>query len=218
MANFYTGWNKENRPHKSDRIRESIKKQQPLKPRIEFAKNKIQIQSQKLGSTLEKLKAREKTLFNEIISNLQKHNVQQSKVMSNELAQIKKTIKTTSELRLAIEQIQMRLDSTIDIGDVMTSVGPAMRALTKMRSGFSLMMPDVDLEIGEINGVFNDVLMNAGSIGNASFAFDVHGEDMDKILAEATAVAEQRVNETLPDVPVRPFSDNSRSSMTEHSQ
>jgi hypothetical protein len=41
---------------------------------------------------------------------------------------------------------------------------------------------------------------------------------MDKILAEATAVAEQRVNETLPDVPVRPFSDNSRSSMTEPSQ
>jgi division protein CdvB (Snf7/Vps24/ESCRT-III family) len=138
--------------------------------------------------------------------------------MSNELAQIKKTIKTTSELKMAIEQIHMRLDSTIDIGDVMTSVGPAMRALTKMRSGLSLMMPDVDLEIGEINGVFNDVLMNAGSIGNASFAFDVHGEDMDKILAEATAVAEQRVNETLPDVPVRPFSDNSRSSMREHSQ
>ena len=218
MANFNTGWNKENRPDKSDRIRESIKKQQPLKPRIEFARNKIQIQSQKLGSTLEKLKAREKTLFNEIISNLQKHNVQQSKVMSNELAQIKKTIKTTSGLKVAIEQIHMRLDSTIDIGDVMTSVGPAMRALTNMRSGLSLMMPDVDLQIGEINGVFNDVLMNAGSIGNASFAFDVHGEDMDKILAEATAVAEQRVNETLPDVPVRPFSDNSRSSMTGHSQ
>jgi division protein CdvB (Snf7/Vps24/ESCRT-III family) len=218
MANFNTGWNKENRPDKSDRLRESIKKQQPLKPRIEFARNKIQIQSQKLGSTLEKLKAREKTLFNEIISNLQKHNVQQGKVMSNELAQIKKTIKTTSGLKVAIEQIHMRLDSTIDIGDVMTSVGPAMRALTNMRSGLSLMMPDVDLQIGEINGVFNDVLMNAGSIGNTSFAFDVHGEDMDKILAEATAVAEQRVNETLPDVPVRPFSDNSRSSMTEPSQ
>jgi division protein CdvB (Snf7/Vps24/ESCRT-III family) len=218
MANFNTGWNKEKRPDTSERIRESIKTQQPLKPRIEFARNKIQIQGQKLGSTLEKLKVREKTLFNEIISNLQKHNVQQSKAMSNELAQIKKTIKTTSELKMAIEQIHMRLDSTIDIGDVMTSVGPAMRALTKMRSGLSLMMPDVDLEIGEINGVFNDVLMNAGSIGNASFAFDVHGEDMDKILAEATAVAEQRVNETLPDVPVRSFSDNSRSSMREHSQ
>jgi division protein CdvB (Snf7/Vps24/ESCRT-III family) len=218
MANFNTGWNKEKRPDTSERIRESIKTQQPLKPRIEFARNKIQIQGQKLGSTLEKLKVREKTLFNEIISNLQKHNVQQSKAMSNELAQIKKTIKTTSELKMAIEQIHMRLDSTIDIGDVMTSVGPAMRALTKMRSGLSLMMPDVDLEIGEINGVFNDVLMNAGSIGNASFAFDVHGEDMDKILAEATAVAEQRVNETLPDVPVRSFSDNPRSSMREHSQ
>ena len=75
MANFNTGWNKEKRPDTSERIRESIKTQQPLKPRIEFARNKIQIQGQKLGSTLEKLKVREKTLFNEIISNLQKHNV-----------------------------------------------------------------------------------------------------------------------------------------------
>jgi division protein CdvB (Snf7/Vps24/ESCRT-III family) len=78
-------------------------------------------------------------------------------------------------------------------------------------------MPEVDRELGEINGVFSDIMMSAGSLGNTSFAFDAAGEEVDKILAEAGAVAEQRMTESFPDVPVG-SSTSYRSSAGENSQ
>jgi division protein CdvB (Snf7/Vps24/ESCRT-III family) len=218
MTGFSSSWIRERKPNASERIRESVRAQRPLKPRIDSTKNKIHLQNQKLDTTLEKLKGKEKSLFNQIIVNVQKHDMLQGRVLSNELAQVKKTIKMVSQFRMALEQVHFRLESTGDIGDVMSTVGPAMGALTKVKSGMSDVMPEIDTELGEINGVFNDIVMNAGEIGNTSFAFSTNGEETEKILAEANAVAEQRINDNFPDIPVGTFGRASRSPINEHSQ
>jgi division protein CdvB (Snf7/Vps24/ESCRT-III family) len=220
MTNFSSSWVNERRLNTSEKIKENLRTQQPLKPRIEFAKNKIQTQNHKLNNILENLRGKEKTLFNQVVLNLQKHDTQQVKMMSNELAQIKRTTKMISQVKMSVEQIQLRLESTIDIGDVMTSIGPAVGALTRVRSGMSGVMSEVDTELVEVDRAFSDIIMNVGSIdNNASFTFDAGGEDVDRILVEASAVAEQRMNENFPDVPVESsFSNGSRSSMGEHSQ
>lgn len=217
MTNFASNWVKDNRQNMSERLKESLGPQQPLKPRIEFAKNKLQAQNQKLDAILEKLRSKEKNLFNQVVSSLQRHDTQAGRMVSNELAQVRKTLKTISQLKMALEQIQMRLETTMDLGDVMVAIGPAMGALTRVRSGLSGVMPEVDRELGEINGVFSDIMMSAGSMGNTSFAFDAAGEEVDKILAEAGAVAEQRMNESFPDIPVG-SSSGYRSSAGENSQ
>jgi division protein CdvB (Snf7/Vps24/ESCRT-III family) len=208
-TNFSSNWIKENRISTAERIKESVRTQTPLKSKIEFAKNRLQAQNQKMDTMLEKLRGKEKTYFNQVIASVQKHDVQQGKMLSNELAQIRKTAKTISQLKITLEQIQMRLESTLDIGDVMVSIGPAMGALTRVKSGLSSVMPEVDTELGEINGVFRDIMMNAGSMSNNSFAFDASGEDVDRILAEAGAVAESRVNASFPDIPTGSFSSSS---------
>jgi len=220
MTNFNIKWDKERRLNTSEKIKENLRTQQPLKPRIEFAKNKMQTQNHKLNNILENLRGKEKTLFNQVVLNLQKHDAQQVKMMSNELAQIKRTTKMISQVKMSVEQIQLRLESTIDIGDVMTSIGPAVGALTRVRSGMSGVMSEVDTELVEVDRAFSDIIMNVGSIdNNASFTFDAGGEDVDRILVEASAVAEQKMNENFPDVPVESsFSNGSRSSMGEHSQ
>ena len=202
MTSFSSNWVKDNVPNMSERIKQNIGPQQPLKPRIELAKNKIQAQNQKLETILEKLRGKEKSLFNQVVSALQRHDTQHGKMLSNEIAQVRKTTKMISQLKMALEQIQLRLESTIDLGDVMVAIGPAMGALTRVRSGLSGVMPEVDRELGEINGVFSDIMMSAGSVGNTSFAFDASGEEVDRILAEAGAVAEQRMTDSFPDVPV----------------
>ena len=221
-TNFSSNWIKENRISTAERIKESVRTQTPLKSKIEFAKNRLQAQNQKMDTMLEKLRGKEKTYFNQVIASVQKHDVQQGKMLSNELAQIRKTAKTISQLKITLEQIQMRLESTLDIGDVMVSIGPAMGALTRVKSGLSSVMPEVDTELGEINGVFRDIMTNAGSMSNNSFTFDASGEDVDRILAEAGAVAESRVNASFPDIPTGSFSSSngssgSKTSIDEHS-
>ena len=105
----------------SDKIREAVRTPQPLKPRIEFAKNRIQSQNQKLDTILDKLNGKEKSLFNQVVNHLQKHDVQESKVLSNELAQVRKSSKLISQLKTSLEQVHLRLDSTVDVGNVMAS-------------------------------------------------------------------------------------------------
>jgi division protein CdvB (Snf7/Vps24/ESCRT-III family) len=218
MTSFSSNWVKENKPTISEKIKQNIGQQQPLKPRIELAKKKIQAQNQKLETILQKLRSKERSLFNQVVSALQKHDTQQGKMISNEIAQVRKTIKMISQLNMALEQIQLRFESTIDLGEVMVAIGPAMGAVTKVRSGLGGVMPEVDRELGEINGVFSDIMMSAGSLGNQSFAFDASGEEVDGILAEAGAVAEQRMTESFPDVPIGSYSSNMRTSAGEHPQ
>ena len=208
MDNFGRGWIKEKKSNKNatEGLRNSLKTQQPLKPRIESAKNRVQIQNRKLENMLEKLKSREKYYFEQIVSSLQNHDSQQGKMLSTELAQIKRTTRTMSQLKLALDQVQLRLESTVDVGDAMFALGPAIGTLSQVKSKLSGVMPEVDTDLDEMNNVFNDILTNVNGFGNNSFNFGRTSDDIEKIMAEANIIAEQRTNMNFPDIP-----DNSNS-------
>ena len=218
MTSFSNQWNKEAKKDPTDRIRESLRTQKPLKPTMETAKNRLGIQTQKLDTLLEKLKSKDRTLFDQIVTHLQNHDSQQSKMLSNELSQVRRTIKTISQLKMSLEQVHMRLESTIDIGDALTALKPAVGTLSKVKTGLTGLMPNVDTELGEISDVFSDIMVNANSTSDIGFALNPSGGDMNNILAEASIVAEQRVTDNFPDVPMGTFNRNSRSSIGEHTE
>ena len=218
MTSFTNQWNKETKKDATELIRETLRTQKPLKPTMESAKNRLGIQTQKLDALLEKLKAKDRTLFNQIVTHLQNHDVQQSKMLSNELSQVTRTIKTISQLKMSLEQVHMRLESTIDIGDALTALKPAVGTLSKVKTGLTGLMPNVDTELGEINDIFSDIMVNANSTSDIDFALNPSGGDENNILAEAGIVAEQRVTDNFPDAPMSTYNRNSRSSIAEDSQ
>ena len=218
MTSFTNQWNKEAKKDTTEIIRESLRSQKPLKPTMESARNRLGIQTQKLDSLLEKLKSKDRTLFNQIVTHLQNHDGQQSKMLSNELSQVRRTIKTISQLKMSLEQVHMRLESTIDIGDALTALKPAVGTLSKVKTGLTGLMPNVDTELGEINDIFSDIMVNANSTSDVGFALNPSGGDINNILAEASVVAEQRVTDNFPDVPMGSFNRNSKTSIGEHTQ
>jgi division protein CdvB (Snf7/Vps24/ESCRT-III family) len=218
MTSFTNQWNKDAKKDPTERIRESLKSQKPLKPTMESAKNRLGIQTQKLDTLLEKLKSKDRALFNQIVTHLQNHDSQQSKMLSNELSQVRRTIKTISQLKMSLEQVHMRLESTIDIGDALTALKPAVGTLSKVKTGLSGLMPNVDVELGEISDVFSDIMVNANSTSDIGFALNPSGGDVTNIIAEASMVAEQRVTDNFPDVPMGTYNRNARSSVGEHTE
>lgn len=218
MTSFTNQWNNETKKDTTALIRETLRTQKPLKPTMESAKNRLGIQTQKLDALLEKLKAKDRTLFNQIVTHLQNHDVQQSKMLSNELSQVRRTIKTISQLKMSLEQVHMRLESTIDIGDALTALKPAVGTLSKVKTGLTGLMPNVDTELGEINDIFSDIMVNANSTSDIGFALNPSGGDENNILAEAGIVAEQRVTDNFPDAPMSTYNRNSRSSIAEDTQ
>ena len=60
---------------------------------------------------------------------MQNHDSQYAKVLSNELSQIRKMNKMVSSAKLAMEQIQLRLNTITELGDVVITLSPAMSVI-----------------------------------------------------------------------------------------
>jgi hypothetical protein len=61
-------------------------------------------------------------------------------------------------------------------------------------------------------------MVSANSTSDVGIALNPLGGDVSNILAEASIVAEQRVTDNFPDVPMGTFNRNSKSSIGEHTE
>ena len=198
---FATKWMKSNEAGVGEKLHDAIKPAGPLKPRIEYAQRRLQVQVSRLDSISHKLKEKDQALFRKVVGAIQQHDTQYSSVLSNELAQIRKMGKMVSHARLALEQIQIRLSTITELGDVVVTLSPAMAVVKNVRAGLSTMMPDVDNEMGEISQMLGGILMDAGQIGGYTINFDSANEEATKIMEEAASVAENRMKDKFPDLP-----------------
>jgi division protein CdvB (Snf7/Vps24/ESCRT-III family) len=198
---FATRWMKSNEASFGEKLQNTVKPAGPLKPRIEYAQRKLQLQVSRLDSITHKLKEKDQSIFRKIVSAIQQHDTQYSTVLSNELAQIRKMSKMVSHSKLALEQIQIRLGTISELGDVVVTLSPAMAVVKNIRAGLSGMMPEVDNEMGEISQMLGGILMDAGQIGGYTINFDSANEEATKIMEEAASVAENRMKDKFPDLP-----------------
>ena len=145
MTGFERNWARQDTASVADRLRDSVKPQGALKPRIQNAVNKLQLQISKMDSMLNKLHERDAQLFKRIVAAMQQHDTSASRVLSNELAEIRKVTKMLGNARMALEQVQLRLTTIHDLGDAMVAIGPAMSTMKGLKSSLGRFMPE---EIG----------------------------------------------------------------------
>jgi division protein CdvB (Snf7/Vps24/ESCRT-III family) len=73
-----------------DKLREAAQSQTPLKPRIEEAQKKLQIQMAKVDGMASKMQEIEKVIFGRSVRAMQNHDKHYGKLLSGELSQIRK--------------------------------------------------------------------------------------------------------------------------------
>ena len=106
MTNFDKTWTRQETQSMTGKLRDAVKPQQALKPRIQNAVNKLQTQISKIDLMLSKLKDRDSNIFQRIVTSMQHHDSTASKVLSNELAEIRKVSKMLGNARMSLEQVQ----------------------------------------------------------------------------------------------------------------
>ncbi|AIC16131.1 Snf7 family protein [Nitrososphaera viennensis] len=203
MTGFDKNWSNQSKASASDRLKESLRPQGPLKPRIETAVNKLQLQTSKLDTMITKMNERDAALFRRVVDAMQRHDADTAKVLSNELAEVRKISKTLGNAKIAIEQVQMRLSTVHDLGDAMVALGPAMASIKGLKSGLTRFMPGADAEIGNMQNLLSGIMMD--SLQGSGMGVELNqgsGSDIDQIMMEASAVAEQRVTDKFPSIPV----------------
>jgi division protein CdvB (Snf7/Vps24/ESCRT-III family) len=183
------------------RLQEVVKPAGPLKPRLDFAVRRIELQVQKLDQATERFGQRDKTIFARIVDAYTKHDTARANVFANELAEIRKMERLIINARLALEQIVLRLRTVSELGDVVSTLGPAVSVLRSVRAGLVSVFPEAENELGEIGNMLSGIMIEAGQGSGMTLNFDTVNEDASKILTEAATVAEQRVKEKFPELP-----------------
>jgi len=199
-----------------DKLREAAQSQTPLKPRIEEAQKKLQIQISKLDSISFKLQEKDKVIFNRIVNAMQNHDSHYGKLLSGELSQIRKTNKMVNSAKLAFEQIQLRLNTMTELGDVVVTLSPAMSVIKGIQGGLKTMLPEADQSFGQISELLGGIMSGSSQIptveiGSRDLTFD---EEALKIIEEASAIVEEDTRDKFPDLPLSSLADRAQSSDT----
>src|SRR4030042_2648768 len=139
--------------------------------------------------------------FARIVDAYTKHDTSRANVFANELAEIRKMERLIINARLALEQIVLRLRTVSELGDVVSTLGPAVSVLRSVKSGLVSVFPEAESELGEIGNMISGIMIEAGQGSGMTLSFDSVNEDAAKILGEASPLAEQRIKETFPDLP-----------------
>ena len=201
MPGLETKWSKQPKEGITDKISDAIKPKGPLKPRVQDGIKKLQSQIKKLDSMLTSLQERDAKLFQRIVTATQNHDVQTSKVLGNELAEIRKVTKILSNARIALEQIELRLSTCSDLGDTVVAMIPTMGLMKNLKTSLGKVMPGAEQEIGQMAEMLGGFMTESFS-GDAAFGIDEStNSESEKILREASAVAESSTGEMFPSVP-----------------
>lgn len=200
---FVSKWTKSDKPSFAERVKRAVKPPPALKPRIEQTQRKLQLQISKLDSVSSKLKERDHALFKRIVTAMQQHDMEYSTVLSTELSQIRKIGKMVNHTKLALEQIQIRLSTITELGDVVVTLNPAMAVVKNVRSDLGGMMPQVDNQMDEVSQLLSSILIESGQVPNNNIDViqRVSSTDAQSILDEAASIVESQVKDKLPDLP-----------------
>jgi division protein CdvB (Snf7/Vps24/ESCRT-III family) len=189
-----------------DKLREAAQSQTPLKPRIEEAQKKLQIQIAKLDGMSSKMQQKDRVIFGRIVKAMQNHDSHYGKLLSGELSQIRKMIKMIDSAKVAFEQLQLRLNTMTELGDVVVALNPAMNAIKGIQGGLSSMMPQADQSFGEISDLLGNIMTGSSQTSTTTTALDSSSIKLDEeamdILQEATSLVEENTRDKLPDLPL----------------
>jgi division protein CdvB (Snf7/Vps24/ESCRT-III family) len=201
-TNFPNKWQKSSGESIPQKVKQSVAPQGDLKKKLFETDRALGSQITKLDKTITKMNAKEKGLFAKTSSAFQRHDTIQANAYASELSELRKAIKLVEGAKLSLESVQVRLTTITDIGDLAVAIAPVGQVVRTVRKTLMVVMPSANETMGDINSTLEGLMQEVGSVPG-SFGFDtgVANEDAEKILAEASVVAESKMNSTLPTIP-----------------
>ncbi len=201
MSKFTKEWKAQEKESFGKRTREAVRGPKPVRPQILRATQQLNGEINRLDTATNRLRQRENSIFKKTVAAVQAHDQESSKAYSNELAEVRKMTKIVTQSKLALEQVSTRLQTVTDMGDFAVTIAPAIGVIKSVRSTLGEAMPDAQGALGEIGSQLSSIMTDVGQVTGVDFYNSESSEEANKILAEAAAIAEKRMSESLPEVP-----------------
>ena len=203
MVSFSDKWHAlKNNEKLSQAFMGRVKPDAPLKNRLDTAQKKLQLQITKLAEIDTKLQQKNNAIFEKIVNSQKANNETYAKVYANELAEIRKHQKMIKNTKLSMEQIQIRLNTVSELGDVVVTLSPCMSLIKGLSTSLGGMMPTVSESMQDLSTMLGDIVTGSsithdGSIGQ----IDTTNSDALSILEEAQSIVEGNTKQAMPEPP-----------------
>jgi division protein CdvB (Snf7/Vps24/ESCRT-III family) len=195
-------WNKGTGESLSQKVMGRVRPDEPLKNKIEFAQRKLQLQISKLEGIDIKLQRKHDVIFEKIVNAQKTHNNGYAKAYASELSQLRKMKNMVSGAKLSMEQVQLRLSTVSELGDVVVTLSPAMSLIRGLSSSLGGIMPEANASMQDLSQILGDVLTGS-SVNDTDIMSARISENSDTlaILEEAHSVIEGHTKVSIPEVP-----------------
>ncbi len=199
---FEKEWDKPVKEPLSERIRDAVQPSYPLKQRLFQVIHRLRLQSSKLDILAEKLKEKDRRLFEKVVDSYVKHDMSKAKIYANETANTRKTLKLVESSKSALESVVLRLETVQSIGDAAVAIGSAISVIQSIRGKLSGILPELDGELVAINENLSGLLYETSGPEGMIGSFEVTNEESEAVLKEAISVAESRAKEKFSEIPL----------------
>lgn len=195
-------WNKTEGESISQKVMGRVKPDVPLKNKIELAQRKLQFQISKLETITEKLQKKHDGIFEKVVNAQKARNMAYASAYAAELVQVRKMKNMVNGAKLSMEQIQLRLNTVSELGDVVVTLSPCMSIIKGLSPSLNGLMPEANASMQDLSQLLGDV-MSGSSLGGADILNVENHQSADSlaILEEAHAVIAGQTKQSIPDLP-----------------
>ena len=179
-----------------------VKPEAPLKNRLDTAQKKLQLQITKLAEIDTKLQQKNNMIFEKIVDSKKTNNETYAKVYANELAESRKHQKMVNNAKLSMEQIQIRLNTVSELGDVVVTLSPCMSLIKGLSTSLGGMMPSVSDSMQDLSNMLGDIVTGSSITHDGSLGqIESTNSDAQSILEEAQSIVEGQARQSMPEPP-----------------
>ncbi len=165
-----------------------------VKSKISSTIKEIELHRRELESLRVKLEQRRKSLYDTTVRAMMAKDKSKAAVYANEWAELRKVGKVVYASELALTQVVLRLESMVDVGDVMHHMSMAFKVLRKVNKTVQGLVPSLDQASSEINNALTETMTEMGNV-SPSISLNIKTESGAELVEQARKLAEERADE-----------------------
>lgn len=178
-------------------------KKDDIKPKISSTIKEIELHRRELENLHVKLDQRRKSLFETTVKAMMAKDRSKAAVYANEWAELRKVGKVVYASELALTQVVLRLESIVDVGDVMSHMTTAFRVLRKVNKTVQGLVPSLDQASDEISSALTETMAEMGNV-SPTIHLDIPTESGEELVEQARKLAEERAEEMKRNLTLSP--------------
>lgn len=180
------------------RVEGKLHPKPPLRERLSTVMLKLTNLNEKLKQSVSKMEQKSRDFFDKCVKARSVGDTERAAIYANECAQLREMAEMVLRGQIAIEQVVLRLETVEEFGDVAAQVAPLHNVLSALKGPLSKVVPEASYELNAISSTLGELVLEAGETFEQGWSVSLSSDESEKILAEANAVAEQRVKEMFP--------------------